>query len=119
MASGNSSVPLSDHNYKADLARIRSEVGRPIVLLFDEANVLARSRVLLEKLRNIFMNTPGLMLVLIGTPDLFPLMDEVFSPIVRQFKKINVREFKDRDETKECIERPLQKIGITRSRGDI
>jgi len=58
------------------------------------------------------MNTPGFMLVLSGTQDLFPLMDEVFSPIVRQFKKINVREFKSRDETQECIMKPLQKIGI-------
>jgi hypothetical protein len=112
MGSGNVGAPISDHNYKADLTTIRSEVNRPIILLFDEGNVLAGSRVHLEKLRNVFMNTPGFMLLMTGTPDLFPVMDDVFSPIVRQFIKINVGGFKDKDETRDCIKRPLEKIGI-------
>jgi tetratricopeptide (TPR) repeat protein len=112
MGSGNVGAPISDYNYKADLTKIRSEVNRPIILLFDEGNVLAGSRVHLEKLRNVFMNTPGFMLIMTGTPDLFPVMDDVFSPIVRQFMKINVSGFKDKEETKDCIKRPLEKIGI-------
>lgn len=112
MNSENIGAPISDHNYKADLAKIRSEINRPIIVLFDEGNVLARSRVHLEKLRNVFMNTPGFMLVMTGTPDLFPVMDDVFSPIVRQFMKINVGEFKDKEETRDCIKRPLEKVGI-------
>ena len=112
MGSGNINAQISDHNYKADLAKIRSEINRPVILLFDEGNVLAESRVHLEKLRNSFMNTPGFMLVMTGTPDLFPVMDEVFSPIVRQFMKINVCEFKDEKETKDCIRKPLEKAGI-------
>lgn len=58
------------------------------------------------------MNTPGFMLVITGTPDMFPLMDEVFSPIVRQFKKINVSGFEHRRETEDCIRKPLEKLGI-------
>jgi tetratricopeptide (TPR) repeat protein len=112
MGSGNIGAPISDHNYKVDLTKIRSEVNRPIILLFDEGNVLAKSRVHLEKLRNVFMNTPGFMLIITGTLDLFPVMDDVFSPIVRQFMKINVAEFKDKKETKDCIRKPLEKIGI-------
>lgn len=112
MSSENIGAPISDHNYKEDLTKIRSAINRPVMLLFDEGNVLARSRVHLEKLRNIFMNTPGFMLVMTGTPALFPVMDEVFSPIVRQFMKINVAEFKDEKETKDCIRKPLEKIGI-------
>jgi hypothetical protein len=112
MGSGNVNALLSDYNYKSDLVKIRSELNRPIALLFDECNVLAMSRVHLEKLRNIFMNIPGFMLVFTGTSDLFPVMDDVFSPIVRQFKKINVGEFKDEKETKDCIRKPLEKIGI-------
>jgi len=113
MGRGNVNVQLSDYNYKSDLIKIQSELNRPIALLFDEGNVLAKSRVHLEKLRNIFMNIPGFMLVFTGTPDLFPVMDDVFSPIVRQFKKINVGKFKDKEETKNCIRKPLEKIGIT------
>lgn len=112
MNSENIDAPISDHNYKADLSRIRSEVDHPIVILFDECNVLAESRVHLEKLRNIFMNTPGFMLIMTGTPDLFPVMDAVFSPIVRQFMKIDVGEFKDTEDTENCIKRPLEKAGI-------
>ena len=111
MGSGNINVSLSDHNYKNDLIKLRSEINCPIVLLFDEGNVLANSRVHLEKIRNIFMNTPGYMLVFTGTPDIFPVMDDVFSPIVRQFKKINVGAFKEEEETEECIRKPLEKIG--------
>jgi tetratricopeptide (TPR) repeat protein len=112
MGSGNVGAPISDHNYKADLAKIRSEINRPIVVLFDEGNVLAGSRVHLEKLRNVFMNTPGFMIIMTGTLDLFPVMDDVFSPIVRQFMKIDVGEFKNREDTESCIKRPLEKAGI-------
>jgi len=112
MGSGNINVSLSDHSYKNDLIKLRSEINCPIVLLFDEGNVLAHSRVHLEKIRNIFMNTSGYMLVFTGTPDIFPVMDDVFSPIVRQFKKINVGAFKEKEETEECIRKPLEKIGI-------
>ena len=39
-------------------------------------------------------------------------MDDVFSPIVRQFKKINVGEFRKVEDTGECINKPLEKLGI-------
>jgi len=112
MGSEKYSAPLSDHNFKKDLVKIRSEVNRPIIVLFDEGNILTKSRVHLEKLRNIFMNIPGYMLVITGTTELFPLIDEIFSPIVRQFKRIIVGGFKDNKETEECIKKPLKTIGI-------
>jgi hypothetical protein len=114
MGGGNISAPVSDYNFRKDLLLLRKEVDRPIVLLFDEGNVLAKSRVHLEKLRNIFMNAPGFMLVLTGTPDLFPVMDEVFSPIVRQFKKIILRGFQKVSETEKCIRAPLEKVGLSK-----
>src|ERR1035438_8294382 len=58
------------------------------------------------------MAVPGYMLVVTGTPDLFPAMDEVFSPIVRQFKKITVRGFADLNDTRECIEAPLETMDL-------
>ena len=112
MSIGNTDALMSDHSIAHDLERIRSEVSRPIIVLFDECNILANSRIHLEKMRNIFMNTPGYMLVFSGTPDLFPAMDDVFSPIVRQFKKILVGEFTERKDTDECIETPLRKLGM-------
>lgn len=113
MAVGNENARVSDTTFKSDLAEMRDELNRPAVILFDEGNVLAKSQTHLEKLRNIFMNTPGFMLVLTGTPDLFPVMDEVFSPIIRQFKKVQIGRFENREETKDCIRKPLEKIGIS------
>lgn len=85
---------LSEPTLRADLSKISGELGGPIILLFDECDVLAKSRIELEMLRNLFMNTPGYMLVFAGTPNLFPVMEEVFSPIVRQFRKVPVARFK-------------------------
>ncbi len=113
MNKGNIGAALSDTVFKRDIKSIQKELDRPIAVLFDECDVLTRSRVHLEKLRNIFMNTPGFMLVFTGTPALFPLMDDIFSPIVRQFKKINVGPFDEEDETEDCIRKPLEKIGIS------
>ena len=87
---GNSNMPLLDFAYTDDLRRIAEATARPILILFDEGNVLAKSRVHLEKMRNIFMNLSRFMIVIAGTADLFPIMDEVFSPMVRQFKRIVV-----------------------------
>ncbi len=112
MSAGNIKAKISDYNFKSDLIKIRSEIKCPIVVLFDEGNVLANQRIILEKIRNYFMNISGYMLVITGTPELFPIMDEVFSPIIRQFKKINVRDFQEIEETSECIRRPLEKLGI-------
>jgi hypothetical protein len=113
MSKGNSELPISEPAFKRDLETLRKVLGKPILVLFDEGNVLSHARVQLQKLRNIFMNTPGFMLVMTGTPELFPAMDEVFSPIIRQFRKIEVAAFKSREETSACIRNPLEKIGVT------
>lgn len=112
MSSSVTQGKLSDQNFTTDLVKIRNEIKTPIVILFDECNVLANHRILLQMVRNIFMNTPGYMLVFTGTQDLFPVMDDVFSPIIRQFKKIEVGSFENTEETKDCIEKPLKSIGI-------
>jgi hypothetical protein len=59
------------------------------------------------------MDIPGYMLVLTGTPELFPVIDEVFSPIVRQFKKLTVAPFTKHEETKDCIRKPLDRLGVS------
>lgn len=108
----NYNVSLSDNSFKRDLDLIHKKISCPVIILFDEGNILAKSRILLEKIRNIFMNIPGYMLVFTGTSDLFPVMNEIFSPIVRQFKKINVGEFNDYEECEDCIVKPLEKAGL-------
>jgi len=109
---GNNDSQIADNVFKRDLVTIQNELNKPIIILFDECNVLSEKRIHLEKIRNIFMNISGFMLVFTGTPELFPVIDDIFSPIIRQFKKINVGDFEDKKETQECIIKPLEKIGI-------
>jgi hypothetical protein len=112
MRRGNIGIQISDQSLKKDLKKIYQELKCPTGIFFDEGNVLTKNRILLEKLRNLFMNLPGYMLVLTGTPDLFPIIDDIFSPLVRQFKKINLSGFKTINETEECITNPLDKYNI-------
>lgn len=112
MKAGNPNIPISDTAFKHDIAYIKENIQRPIIIVMDECNVLVKSRIHFEKLRNIFMNTQGFMLVLTGTEALFPLIDEVFSPIIRQFKKISIGPFDKVEETRECVRRPLQNLDV-------
>lgn len=112
MSKGGAEGRISDAEFKRDLEVIRGQVGRNVAILFDECNVLSGSRVLLQMLRNIFMNLPGFMLVFTGTPDLFPVMDDIFSPIARQFKRIEVGPFLKQTETHDCVQKPLEIIGV-------
>ena len=77
---------------------------------------MTQNRVTLEMLRNVFMNISGYMIVLTGTPSFFPMLDEVFSPIIRQFKKINVQPFARADETRQCIFSPLRSLSLNAAR---
>ena len=94
-----------------DLKKIHSEAkekGIPtIVLLFDECDLLSQNETLLQKIRNIFMEIEGYILIFSGTEKMFPAISEVFSPIPRFFKRINVENFKEFKETEECLLKPL------------
>jgi len=102
---------ISQHILIHDLRKIHSEAkekGIPtIVLLFDECDLLSQNEILLQKIRNVFMEVEGYILVFCGTEKMFPAISEVFSPIPRFFKRINVENFKALKETEECLLKPL------------
>lgn len=106
------SVGMLDYSIKLDLQVIRNEVDKPIIILMDECDILSKNAPILQKIRNIFMHMEGYMILLAATPQLFPLLDDVFSPIVRQLKRINVQEFKDEDDTERCMKNPLREVNI-------
>lgn len=112
ISANNPAAQVSDTAIKMDLLKIHETIKSPLVIIMDECDILGRSRIQLEKLRNIFMNTEGFMLVVTGTEKLFPVIDEIYSPIIRQFKKIIVGPFNKTEETMECIRRPLQNLDI-------
>ncbi len=105
-------VPVQDHVLESDFFELFNETKQPIVILIDECDVLSGNRTILQKLRNIFMNLDGYMLVFASTPRLFPELDEVFSPIIRQFKKIEVGRFVSTSDTEDCIIQPLKALNI-------
>lgn len=107
-----SDAQFSEPSLKDDLTKLSKELGMPIALLFDECDILTLNRVLLQMLRNVFMNIPGYFLTLTGTPNLFPSIDEVFSPIARQFKRIELEGFSNPSETQDCIFTPLKSLEI-------
>jgi len=112
-------ISLFDDLLKRDLALIYTELKTTCVLLFDECNVLRGSRALLEKLRNGFMSMQGFMLVFAGTPELFPFLDDVFSPISRQFKRIAVKAFQSPGDTLDCVIKPLWSLPLDGSVDDV
>lgn len=78
-----------------------------IVLLFDESDLFSQNKTFLQKLRNVFSELDGYILVFCGTEKMFPDMSEVFSPVPRLFKRIDVGNFPSVAETKDCILKPL------------
>lgn len=112
MSANNHNANVSDSQFVRDLSLIYTELEAPIVIIIDEGNLLAANRSMLQKIRNIFMNLPGYMIVISGTLDLFPVMDEVFSPISRDFKRFTVGTFNSRSEAEDCVIKPLSSIGI-------
>jgi hypothetical protein len=80
-----------------DLGSIQEELRRNgrcgIAILIDEADCLGLNRPLLQILRNVFQRVDGASLVLAGTEEVFPLLSQIFSPIPRQFHRIEVVPF--------------------------
>ncbi|MBH0131008.1 ATP-binding protein [Salinibacterium sp. NK8237] len=104
--------PLSIAVLTDDLLAIQAESTKKIVVILDECDVLSSSPETLQILRNLFTVLDRFMFVIAGTPRLFPVIDDVFSPIVRQFKKVSISAFEDEAETEACILQPLEIIGI-------
>ncbi|WP_336358240.1 tetratricopeptide repeat protein [Haloarcula sp. CGMCC 1.6347] len=96
---------------KEDLKELHQEASEAgmstIVILLDECDLLAENTALLQKLRNIFTDIDGYILVLSGTEDMFPDLSDTFSPLPRSFVNIQVDDFEDIEKTEECIKKPL------------
>jgi tetratricopeptide (TPR) repeat protein len=107
-----SDAQVSETALRRDLGSINAALGRPMLLLVDEASAIAQSTIHLQKVRNVLMTVPGLMLMLAGTLEMLAAMGDAFSPIVRQFKKITLGPYKTVNETDELVRLPLQESGI-------
>lgn len=105
--------PCPDTVIKQDLITVNEEAAASgfagVLLCIDEADCLTIDFSYLQSLRNVFQNVPGMSLILAGTASLFAQISEVFSPIPRQFHKIDIDVFPHWSETQSLIKIALGK----------
>lgn len=97
------------NDFKECLSELRRVGLSGIALLIDEADCLGSNVPLLQMLRNVFQVVEGGSLVLAGTDAVFPAISSVFSPIPRQFHRIDIRPFATWTQTLDLVFSPLPK----------
>ncbi len=83
--------------------RCRGEGFPGAVLLIDEGDVLSGNHGLLQTLRNLLMDSKHFAMIIAGTEQMFPSISDVFSPVPRQFVRINVGPFRTWRDTQKAI----------------
>jgi hypothetical protein len=105
------SVEIPDALVVHDLNTCRSELQsrefKGIAILIDEADCLGKNVPLLQMFRNIFQIVDNCSLILAGTEAVFPALSEVFSPIPRQFHRVDVKPFAEWIETMQLVLNPI------------
>lgn len=104
------SDPLIVRDIGVTLAEARRCGCRGVVILIDEADCLGRNVELIQVCRNVFQRTPGCSIVLAGTEAVFPTLTDVFSPIPRQFYRVDVKPFDEWWDSWELINKGLRKL---------
>lgn len=81
-----------------------------IIFLFDEGNIFTENRGLLEVIRNVFQFTPKLGLVIAGTLSLLNEVSDVFSPMARFFRKIELGPYPKKEDVYDAVQKPFNKM---------
>jgi len=97
------------HDFETCLDELQSNGFTGIALLIDEADCLGKNVPLLQMFRNIFQVVERCSLLLAGTEAVFPALSDVFSPIPRQFHRVNVSPFVNWSDTMDLVLRPIPK----------
>ena len=100
------------HDIESLLTEARVHGFDGFVVLIDEADCIGANVSLLQMLRNIFQRVEAVSLILAGTEAIFPKISEVFSPIPRQFYRINVDAFGNWSDTWNLVTAPLGGTGM-------
>jgi hypothetical protein len=78
-----------------------------VVLMFDEGDHLTTNRTLMEILRNVFQDMPGMCLTIAGSTKLLEQASDVFSPFPRFFYKIELGPYPNESIVDDAISKPL------------
>ena len=108
--SGLASLPFREDLLQDDLALFAAEIECNHVVLIDETEALLRNRSILQILRNLLMSVTRYQVIMTGTPAVFETVDSVFSPILRQFFRVDVGPYNALIETRDCVTKPLSTI---------
>lgn len=95
------------HDFGAVRKELQQNGLQGIALLLDEGDCLGTQRGLLQMLRNVLQRVEGTCFVITGTEALFDVVSDVFSPIPRQFHRLDVARFAEWTETLELVKRPI------------
>lgn len=87
--------------------QVKENGSASIVIIFENADLLAGNKVLLQKIRNVFSEIEGLNLVISGTNKLFEKLSKTHAPISNLFNRIQLTYFNDIKETKRALLKPL------------
>ena len=85
---------------------------RRLVVLLDEADVLARNVTLMQRLRNTMASAPRVQLIIASVGDLLRQDTSAYSPFGRSFTTLRITPFQAIEETAECIRLPLAMGGF-------
>ena len=104
------SLPCPDSLIVHDFGAVREELQahglQGLALLLDEGDCIGAHRSLLQMLRNVLQRVEGTCFVIAGTESLFDTVSDVFSPIPRQFHRLDVSRFSEWTETLELVRKP-------------
>lgn len=100
---------LLKNDFQTCIAELQLNGLQGIAILIDEADCLAANEPLLQVFRNLFQSLDRCSLIIAGTNKVFPALSSIFSPIPRQFHKINVAGFQHPLETADLITNSLPK----------
>lgn len=116
-------LALSRTRLKSDFRVVIEEAEtcgmKGLFLLIDECDLLGQDRGLLQALRNLLMDLSGLKLVMAGTEAMFPAMEDVFSPVPRQFVRVNVGNFRGPFDTYRAIDARLESKDLAWARPEM
>jgi hypothetical protein len=104
--------PISEMALRADLEYLAKQIGRTIVILIDEAQVIADQEYALSVLRTLGARLQGYVFIIAGTTGLVPTINQVFGQLLRQFELIPVERFVEIAEVLSCISLPLTSLGL-------
>jgi hypothetical protein len=82
------------------------------ILMLDEGDNLTENKVLLQVLRNVFQEVRGMGLVIAGTSRLLSGVSEVFSPIPRFFRKIDLGPFPTDEDVRLALSKPVERAKV-------